>query len=323
MTANHFLWPKNNIRRALSSIPRITKVSALEGMLSDLFLGGYPVLCSSGRVALVLALIESGMTRESLVGVFPYASHCVLDAIARVATPLAGSAAKSAHLRVVYHQWGFVQETELPSNSIEDCVDTLCIPGAALFPGGGRFEVWSLPKILGTTSGGILWCRDRETAKKISTLRDKRGGGNFQWLMRLLAGVYPKAHDYWQGAEGTLGKLGHMQMGEILVAISQWETTVGDRLNKLSLTWSRAVDWLPRPWDRLPPVVPMEPNLSETMIRSLGISSGYRMMERFNKQNGAYISKTMPLPIHQDTSIAWLEEILIILDKHKHNAGKI
>lgn len=91
-------------------------------------------------LALVIALLESEVSRGDLVGVFPYASHCVLDAVSRVATPLSGPTAVAVALRVVYHQWGFVQETDLSKNTIEDCVDTLCVPGAAIFPGGGDLK---------------------------------------------------------------------------------------------------------------------------------------------------------------------------------------
>jgi len=314
---SHFLWPKSHILDALISAPKFISVAVIEEELSRLFPGGYPVLFSSARAALVLALIESGMVRESLVGIFPYASHCVLDAIARVATPLSGPTAKLASLRVVYHQWGYVQETDLPSNTIEDCVDTLCIPGATLFPGGGRFEIWSLPKIVGTSSGGVLWCREKETAVTIRSLLEKRGGGLFPWIIRLLAKKYPRVYGYWQGAEGSLGNVSRLQTGEILAAIYKWKEIVADRQAKLNIVWSLAVDWLQRPIDRLPPVVPLERDIPETIIHELGIASGYRMMERFNQETEHTMFKTLLIPIHQDTSSLWLEEIIRRLDSHK------
>jgi putative PLP-dependent aminotransferase (TIGR04422 family) len=319
---SHFLWPKSKILDALISAPKFIPIARIEDELTSLFPGGYPVLCSSGRVGLVLALIESGMARESLIGMFPYASHCVLDAVSRVATPLSGSMAKTASLRVVYHQWGYVQETELPSNTIEDCVDTLCIPGTKLFPAGGQFEIWSLPKIVGTSSGGVLWCREKATALKIRKLRAQRGGGTLQWLMRLLTILYPKTYHYWQGAEGSLGNVSRLQTGEILTAVRKWERHVTDRISKLKLVSPLAVNWLPFSQNRLPSVVPIENDLPETVIQSLGIASGYRIMERFigNKSD---LVKVLPIPIHQGTSIVWLENILKQLNTHQLNKSKI
>ncbi|MFA6051859.1 MAG: putative PLP-dependent aminotransferase [Methylobacter sp.] len=306
----YFLWPESSALQALVSAPRLVSVATVEGALRDMFPTGHPVLCSSGRAALALALIQSEVSRRDLVGVFPYASHCVLDTVSRIATPLTGAAATTASLRLVYHQWGFVQETNLPPNAIEDCVDTLCLPGTALFPGGGRFEIWSLPKILGTSSGGVLWCRDEEAAETVRRLRVQRGGGLLPWVVRLLAKHYSNAHLYWQGAEGDMGQVSRWQTGEILAAILNWETLVSDRLKKMNMVWPYAVDWLQKPVERLSPVVPMPLELPEELVYELGISSGYRMFERLSSSGSRSLEKVLPVPIHQDVSVSWLEEVV-------------
>ncbi len=296
--------------RALILAPRLVTAVTVERALMDMFPTGHPVLCSSGRAALVLALLESGVSRSDFVGVFPYASHCVLDAVSRIATPLAGPTSTTSALRIVYHQWGFVQETNLPPNTIEDCVDTLCLPGTKLFPGGGRFEIWSLPKILGTSSGGVLWCRDKETAEAIRRLRDRRGGGLLPWVIRLLANWYPKAHLYWQGAEGAMGRVSRLQTGEILTAIFNWEKFVSDRQKKLNMLWPSAVDWLEKPFDRLPSVVPVPFALEEKFAKDIGVSAGYRMFERLVDSGDRLMEKVLPIPIHQDVPELWLMGLL-------------
>ena len=296
--------------RALVSATRLVSVALVEKVLRDMFPSGHPVLCSSGRAALALALIESEVSRRDLIGVFPYASHCVLDVVSRIATPLTGPTATTASLRIVYHQWGFVQETNLPPNAIEDCVDTLCLPGTALFPGGGRFEIWSLPKILGTSSGGVLWCRDNETAEAVRCLRERRGGGMLPWVIRLLAKKYPRAHLYWQGAEGDMGRVSRLQTGEILAAVLNWEAIVSDRLKKTNMIWPYSVDWLQKPVDRLPPVVPVPLELPERIAYDSGISSGYRMFERLYNSRSRSLEKVLPVPIHQDVTESWLTGIL-------------
>ncbi len=312
MTEDYFLWPKSSVFRGIIHAPRFATAKAIEENLKDMFPSGYPVLCSSGRSALVLALIESGLFRSDLVGVFPYASHCVLDAISRVATPLAGpTATTSARLRVVYHQWAYVQETNLPKNCIEDCADTLCTVGTTLFPGGGRFEIWSLPKILGTTSGGVLWCRDEETADRVRSLREDKGGGLCNWILRLLALKYPGVYLYWQGAEASFGRVSCLQTGEILAAVLQWDAVVADRLKKLNMVWPLGVEWLQRQPNRLPPVVPLSRDLlSDSTIQRLGISSGYRMIERVESDNGRSMIKVLPVPIHQEVPVSWLQRII-------------
>lgn len=308
LTESYFLWPKGNIPTALVSMSALTSVSVIEEQFRSMFPTGYPVLCSSGRAALIFALIFSEVSRNDLVGVFPYASHCVLDAISRIATPLSGTDATTASLRVVYHQWGYVQETNLSPNTIEDCADTLCVPATELFPGGGRFEIWSLPKILGTTSGGVLWCRYEETAIKLRDFRNKRGGGTFQWLLRLLAGSYPRLYHYWQGAEGASGEVSRLQTGEIIKAIRKWEDFVFDRQKKLEMVLPFAVKWLPSQSNRLPTVVPIDLKLSDSIIREWGISSGFRMIERLDCDGTRKLVKVLPVPIHQDVPEPWLEK---------------
>lgn len=315
MTTSFFLWPEVHIPQGLASAYRLIPVNRIEEKLCNMFPGGYPVLCTSGRAALYMALDASGISRRDSVGIFPYASHCVLDAVSRVGTPLTGPTSIVADFRVVYHQWGYVQEKNLPANAIEDCVDTLCIPGTALFPGGGAFEIWSLPKILGTTSGGVLWCRDEETANRIRIKRNKKGGGAFQWITRLFGYRNPGIYDYWQGAESRYRKVSSLQTGEIWNAIQQWDTIVSDRLQKLELVWPYAVDWLQKPVNRLPTVVPLLPQLTEIVIKELGLSAGYRMIEKINADNTRELVKTIPLPVYKQVPKDWLEKIAQTIGK--------
>lgn len=306
---SYFLWPKAKLIRFFSSLYPITSASHIENILSKMFPSGYPVLCSSGRAALNIALVESKVSRSDLVGVFPYASHCVLDSISRVATPLAGAKSKKSSLRIIYHQWSFVQEKNLNSNSIEDCVDTLCIPGTLLFPSGGSFEIWSLPKILGTTSGGVLWCKTKELAESARHTRNVRGGGLFLSIIRLCSIVYPKAYNYWQGVEASRGQTSKLQLGEILKAINNWDYIVNDRIRKLNVLWPYAVDFLERPTGRLPPVVPVFLKNKNQNVESVGILSGYRMFEKI-ENNNFHLKRVIPIPIHQDVSIEWLKIVI-------------
>jgi putative PLP-dependent aminotransferase (TIGR04422 family) len=285
-------------------------VERIEKKLQEMFPTGYPVLCSSGRAALFMALSESNVTRSNAVGIFPYASHCVLDAVSRIATPLTGSTWISADLRVVYHQWGYVQETNLRANTIEDCVDTLCVPGAQLFPGGGSFEIWSLNKILGTNSGGVLWCRDEETAIRIRCKRDKQGGGFIQWMLRLLTNTFPGLYDYWQGAESGYRNLSIWQTGEIFSALGKWDELIADRKNKMELVQDMIVAWLPKPTTRFPTVVAVLSEMQEEDLADLGIEHGYRMIERINSDGSRILTRVLPIPIHHDISIETLIRLM-------------
>lgn len=316
MSESHFLWPHGRAWRAVAQAPRFTSATSIEDLLASMFQGGHPVLCSSGRSALVFALLGSDLGRADGVGVFPYASHCVLDAVSRVATPQPGAASPSRR-RIVFHQWGYVQEHELDLATIEDCVDTLAVPGCRLFPGGGVFEIWSLPKILGTTGGGVLWCRSPDAAEQLRRLRNARGGRTVQWLLRLLGGRSPLLHAWWQGAEGISGAPSRLQTGEIMAALGEWPAIVADRQRKIEMVWPLALPWLPRSTERLPCVVPaLAGKGGEQLALELGFAAGMRMMERVEQNGQRTLLKVLPIPVHQDVSLAWLRRALDRLAMH-------
>lgn len=309
MLEQHFLWPKGNACHALSQSARLVSTKRIEERLACLFPGSEPVLLSSARAALTLSLLVRGMQRQHRIGMFPYASHCVLEAVSRVATPVAGR--ESCEVPLVYHQWGYQQEFDLAPHAIEDCVDTLVRPGAPLFVGGGEFEIWSLPKIFGTTGGGVLWCRSLDTAEKVRSLRDSRTGASLQWMMRLLGRRSEHLHAWWHGGEGRSGKASALQTGEILQALERWPSFWMDRKAKRDALLALAPDWLPRSDDRLPCAVPV--SVTEAMLpvpSSLGLLAGVRTFERVDGNGHRSLIKVLPIPIHHEVSSSFIRRAM-------------
>jgi len=311
MTDSHFLWPRPNRVRAVFQATRYSAISEIEEHFSAMFSGGIPVLFSSGRAALVHALLIGGYGRGDKVGVFPFASHCVVDAVSRVATP--AEIGTGTQLNVIFQQWGFIQHHDLSLIDIEDCVDSLLVPGGRLFPGGGGFELWSLPKIVGTTGGGVLWCRSEDTALALRHLRDKRKAASLLWILRLLGMDSALLHAFWEGAEASHGRPSRLQAGEILVAIKIWKEIVEDRQKKLDLLWPMAPKWLTRPVDRLPSVVPVELSKGADggkLALQTGMSAGQRMMEKYNVSGTLDLVRVLPIPIHQGISYTRIGQVL-------------
>lgn len=305
---DYFLWPEGSVTSALGNpFYRIT-ASDIERKLADMFPTGFPVLFSSGRSALLTALQLLQCTRNEPVGVFPYASHCVLDAVARIATPVPEEQGKD--VSVIYHQWSYVQQRAGLNVVIEDCADTLCVPGAPLFPLGGSFELWSLPKIVGTTSGGVLWCRSEDEAAQARSLRDTHKKRSLLlWLSRIAGRKYRIYHLFWQGVETEYGGICRLQAREIQIALDHWEAAVTDRENKLDVALPLAAEWVRRDPLRLPPVVPVNTPLPDSDIVNLGISSGSRQFTLYNGSSTSF-RRVLPLPIHQDVDINWLTSIV-------------
>jgi len=315
---NYFIWPESRFIGGMQTLFSMPTIGSIENKLKVYFPSGFPVLSSSGRAAITLALEYSNKKRSDFIGLFPYASHCVVDAVARISTPLFGAASINAEQRIVYHQWGYVQERNLPKNTIEDCVDTLCIKGTELFPGGGSFEIWSLPKIFGISSGGVLWCKDEKAAMEIRKIRDKKNRVFFQWILRLISKKIPLMYNYWQGAEPLNASLSCWQTGEIMKAIENWDCVVEDRVQKLDLIWPYAFNELQKPRNRLPSVIPLDFPINENEILKVGLTSGFRMFEYINDNSFRKLVKVIPFPIHQDVSVNEVKRIIKCLKKNKN-----
>jgi putative PLP-dependent aminotransferase (TIGR04422 family) len=305
-----FIWPDANFRRALLASWHGVSLEALETKLGSLFPSGHPVICSSGRAALTLCVAHQKLTRADAVDIFPFASHCVLDAVARNATPRTYSGS-ATQLRIAYHQWGYVQERALNPSTIEDCADTLCAPSTSLFPGGGKLEIWSLPKIVATLGGGVIWCRSKADALSVQQLRDQAGGKTSQWLMRLLGHWFPLAHLWWQGAEASLGRPSSLQLGEIAAALDNWDNVVQDRREKLEIARPLAPAWLSMLPGRLPSVMPVElGESSDKLADEFRLSAGTRHFEVVEAADQRRFVKVLPVPIHQTMDKTSLEIIV-------------
>ncbi|MCB2052139.1 MAG: hypothetical protein KDE63_12005, partial [Novosphingobium sp.] len=127
----------------------------------------YP-LFPSARQALTRSLAIKGLGRSCRVGVPEWSSHCVLSAVARVATPISITDAIAGNIPldciVAYDQWGW----RMPDSEIGNLSDLPGTPAIILdkvdSPGPqdderartGSCEIWSFSKVLGFGGGGLL-----------------------------------------------------------------------------------------------------------------------------------------------------------------------
>ncbi|MEZ5790304.1 MAG: hypothetical protein R3D34_05810 [Nitratireductor sp.] len=127
----------------------------------------YP-LFPSARQALSHAIQILGLGRANRVGVPEWSSHCVVSAVARIATPIAIGDALKGEIKldaiVAYDQWGWSQ----PGNEIQRLsglpgspaiiLDKVDSPGPANDSrvSVSTCEIWSFSKVLGFGGGGLL-----------------------------------------------------------------------------------------------------------------------------------------------------------------------
>lgn len=310
MPEHYFIWPEARfLTRGLNGASPVSP-ARVESFLMEIFgCKGAPVVVSSGRVGLVLALEELGIHRADPVGLFPYASHCVIESVGRVGSPVCDSSAATMPCRVIYHQWGYVQERARGAHIVEDAVDSFCQPSAMLFPAGGDFEVWSLSKLLGCLGGGVLWCRDVAAAENIRARRDARNSvTTMRWLLRLLSRPCPRLLSFWYGAESLGGPPPGWACGDILTGLREWESIIKARRRRLSILLDVLPHWLPQDDSRLPTVVPVIASESQGhALAALGFSAGFRHFERVDHSGERTLLRVFPIPVHQAVPIRLLD----------------
>lgn len=310
MPEHCFIWPEARfLSRGFRGASPVSP-ARVESFLSEMFGNrGVPVVVSSGRVGLVLALEQLGIRRVDPVGLFPYASHCVIESVGRVGSPVCDSSAATMPRRVIYHQWGYVQEHARGGHIVEDAVDSFCLPSAMLFPAGGDFEVWSLSKLLGSLGGGVLWCRDEAAAATIRARRDGRNSlTTLRWLLRLLSRPCPCLVPFWYGAESLGGAPPGWACGDILSGLREWESIIEARRRRLAMFLDVLPPWLPRDDSRLPTAVPVIASESQGQaLVALGFSAGFRHFERVAQTGDRTLLRVFPIPVHQDVPLRLLD----------------
>ena len=296
----HFLWPK--IKISFWSFFGICSQNKLEQLFQKMFPSGYPVLCSSGRVALYISVNESKLSRKDKLKLFPYASHCVINTISRLTTPV--SYDFKSPKEICYHQWGITSSLNT-SPIIEDSVDSLYKKNTPLFSLGANYEIWSLPKILGTSSGGILWCKYESDAIMIRNKIKGKKGIFTSWILRLLSLIFLNFYKFWEGTEYGYKGLTLLQRNEIFFKLKLWDQLIADRKEKIKLFIDKSILKNQKISGRYPSCLPILTNKNEDEIKKMGFSVGFR-----HYYDGERLIKVFPLPIHQDISISFLKNVL-------------
>ena len=279
----------------------------------------YPVFVSSGRAGLSLTFKCLELSRDDKIYTFPYASHCVLDAVSRVGRP--SSSIQDSSLRLINHQWGYISELKGRDNDIEDAVDTLVDPSGILFPSGGSFEIWSFSKIFGSVGGGVIWCKNEECQTKMRSLRDDSKLSGFHVLARHMGRYNSMIYDLWQSREASKSKASSIFSSEVWRYLDSIENTISDRLKKLQLIGPPSLVKQVMATGRYPVAVPLNVSMDPSRIVSLIESElktrlihGSRGKVTYGKDQVENLSRVLLVPIHTNISVLSIEKILDFIE---------
>ena len=221
MVSDSSIWGKN---KRMFRISKNFSTLELEKWLEGNFQNGFAVVLSSARSGLYLLFkyFFSGDT----VRVFPFASQCLVSASFNankcISTPLPGE------IRDLYHhQWGIQQQLEAQGPIfIEDSADSLYPLGGTVLKNHAMFEVWSLPKIIGTSFGGIVWCAQTADAQNLKKIRDNLGSQSL--LTEIAFGILKNKSAYfyqkWETLQYHKPKTNIFQNMTLVSQFRKWES---------------------------------------------------------------------------------------------------
>ena len=169
MTKNiiDYQWPsafqKKIIFNGFLSLKKnVNKILFIENFFKKKF--GYDVkLFPSARSCIGVILRYLKIDRSDQVFINKWASHCVLNtfgAYTNISTSL-----KNSNLIYCVHKWGQIQNITYKKKGtkiIESSVDSIILKKNKLFFNNGDFEIFSLPKIIGSVAGGIVVSRNKD-----------------------------------------------------------------------------------------------------------------------------------------------------------------
>lgn len=311
---SYFLWPEHREQYAKYLFGASICAADIEATLETFFPEAVPVLFSSARAGLSAALQLLNISRPDIVWCPPYSSHCVLESIARFATP-STTDIFNAKVALIYHQWGFVHRHELQSDVtvIEDAVDTFFLPKTNPFASNGRFVLWSLPKVIATTWGGVVFCRNDEDAKILRAIRAERSElQRFQALLRMVSDRSVIAGKYWHGSESMNGGLPDFALRQIQASLLYLPAIAQHRECLLDIVRSKKIGFQ-MDKGRLPSNIPIKLSLGveKWWGPACVFSAGLRSMNMAHDFSKNAWSKVAPLPVHQDMSESVLNVLLL------------
>jgi putative PLP-dependent aminotransferase (TIGR04422 family) len=225
MKKNTDIWVKT--RRNFSLVGE-GKVENLELNLQSQFTGGFPVVFASARAA--MTIVFRRFFEGELIRIFPYASQCVVTSIIKsgkvACTPTPGNPRD-----IDYNQWGVVRHknTNLFMN---DCADSLYPIGGIVCSNDSRFEVWSLPKIIGTPFGAVMWCRSEIEADALRKERDLHPKQIYfmEVFLSKLKKVNLRWYSFWEHYQFTHPVLNTSQTRSLSSQLDQWHAIYEERM---------------------------------------------------------------------------------------------
>ncbi len=275
---------------------------------------GYKIiLFPSARAGIASILRFLKIDRSNEVFVNRWVSHCIFNTVGRYSNIT--TVFKKPDVTLAVHKWGIKQIITNKETSIiiEDSVDSIIVEKNELFPNNSEFELVSLPKIIGSVSGGIIITKNAnfyEFAKK-EQFQNKELG-KYQSRRKFDDVNKKKSFDTWLYHESTNTYLEYNSLSNIQKCLKNFKSNL-NFISKRQKYFKEKFNGLIFKIDRLGPVIPIKYNL----IKDHELMKEHFLLRNIhkNKYQIEAFTKVYLLPVHFKITPKKFEFYITILKK--------
>ena len=176
---------------------------------NELFQEKYPVVFSSARLGIKCILISLEISRGENVLIPKYSSHCLWNSIGSIANPTCVESENISAIVSYKKEYTHYKSklNQINGEIIYDAVDTFFLMNSKILEDDENYKVISLPKIIGSISGGVVFCKTQEQKNTLLNIRKNIQKGYLAPFLRAIAFLIPKLYKYWSYLEPSEGRL--------------------------------------------------------------------------------------------------------------------
>lgn len=283
-----YQWPsfKPNLllNKSESFVHRPDLILQIEDFFAKKY-GCHALLFPSARSGLSALMLFLKINRSDVIFTSKWASKCVFDVIGSFSNPSVVMTEEVNKILLI-HKWGKIYKSSRqhfsPECIIEDSVDSFIVDPKTLFANKGKYEVLSLPKLIGGNCGGIILTHDNGFKQFTKNLQ----GQNIElarWQSRLKNKEIDQNTEFLHPSDNELQNFSLIEkdLHALIKQLDIWENCqkiIIQRLesikNKIPLN-----DLIHNPVQRVGPVLPLAvskynfKNIKGMMVRNFSFES--------------------------------------------------
>ncbi len=305
-----FQWPNIYIKPKKFYNEKKSKKIFLKKKIEKYFLDIYKhqnIVVPSARAGISLIIKYLKLERENEIFVNKWSTRCVLDTISSFSNPTTNI--KSANAFIINHTWGDEKKLNLKKKKIiEDSADSIHLSPKSFFINDSKFEVISLPKIIGTYAGGVIFFKDKKFKNFIKEIKfDHKLSLNQSKLKFKFSQTFQEKYAHWQFFEHKnfdvdYNTLHHIDLN--LENLSKNKNIISERQNiirkKLDINFKNK--------SRLGPVVCLD--VRKFKMKSKNVQLPIYHVNFSSRAQNTHFLRSFILPLHIGISDAKFDKII-------------